>query len=56
MANICGVDDSNIAKLEVGKYNISIEVLTKILEPLGYKLEIVKAADWAAFTIIYASS
>lgn len=38
LAEASGVHFSNIAKIENGKYNVSVDILGKVAEALGYKL------------------
>lgn len=42
LAEACGVTAQNITKIEHGKYNVSIDILGKICEALGCKIEIIK--------------
>lgn len=42
LAELAGVSYQNITKIENGKYNVSIDILSKVTKPLGAKLEIVK--------------
>ena len=41
-ADASGVNFANIYKIENGKYNVSIDILGKICEALGCKIEIIK--------------
>lgn len=41
LAEKSGISRVNISKIENGKYNVSIDLLNKICEPLGAKLDIV---------------
>ena len=40
LAEACGVTAQNITKIEHGKYNVSIDILGKICEALGYHVDI----------------
>ena len=40
LAEACGVNFANIYKIENGKYNVSIDILGKICEALGYHVDI----------------
>lgn len=40
LADICGVSFQNITKIENGRYNVSIDILSKICDALGYKVTI----------------
>ena len=40
LAEACGVSFANIYKIENGKYNVSIDILGKICEALGYHVDI----------------
>lgn len=40
LAEACGVSFANIYKIENGKYNVSIDILAKICEALGYHVDI----------------
>lgn len=39
LANACGVNRVNIAKIENGKYNVSIDILSKITDVLECKID-----------------
>ena len=41
LADLCGVSAQNITKIEHGRYNVSIDILGKICEALGCRIEIV---------------
>lgn len=41
LSELTGLDRVNISKIECGKYNVSIDLLNKICEALGAKLDIV---------------
>ena len=36
LANLCGVNRVNIAKIEKGAYNVSIDILSKVTSALGF--------------------
>lgn len=40
LAELCGVNYSNIGKIERGAYNVSIDILGKICDALGAKINI----------------
>lgn len=40
LADLCGVSAQNITKIEHGRYNVSIDILGKICEALGYHVDI----------------
>lgn len=42
LADASGVNFANIYKIENGKYNVSIDILGKICESLGYHVDIMK--------------
>ena len=42
LAEASGVNFANIYKIENGKYNVSIDILAKICEALGYHVDIMK--------------
>ena len=42
LAEASGVNFANIYKIENGKYNVSIDILGKICEALGYRIDIVE--------------
>ena len=42
LAEACGVNFANIYKIENGKYNVSIDILGKICEALGSRIDIVE--------------
>lgn len=42
LADLCGVSSQNITKIEHGRYNVSVDILGKICDALGRKIEIVK--------------
>ena len=45
LAEACGVTAQNITKIEHGKYNVSVDILGKICEALGYHVDIMKNPD-----------
>ena len=42
LAELCGVTASNITKIEHGRYNVSIDILGKICNALGCKIDLVE--------------
>lgn len=42
LAEACGVNFANIYKIENGKYNVSIDILGKICEALGCRIDVVE--------------
>ena len=42
LAEACGVTAQNITKIEHGKYNVSIDILGKICEALGCRIDVVE--------------
>lgn len=42
LAELCGVTAQNITKIEHGKYNVSVDILGKICNALGCRIEIVE--------------
>ena len=40
LANLCGVNRVNIAKIEKGAYNVSIDILSKVTSALGFVIDI----------------
>ena len=42
LAEACGVTAQIITKIEHGKYNVSVDILAKICEGLGYRIDIVE--------------
>ena len=44
LAELAGVSSQNITKIENGKYNVSIDILSKITNALNCKLDIVNKA------------
>lgn len=45
LANLSAVSYQNITKIENGKYNVSIDILSKVTEALNAKIEIVKREE-----------
>lgn len=45
LADASGVNFANIYKIENGKYNVSIDILGKICEALGYHVDIMPNMD-----------
>lgn len=41
-ADLCGVSAQNITKIEHGRYNVSIDILGKICEALGYRIDLIE--------------
>jgi len=42
LAELTGIDSGHIARIELGKYSTGIDVLYKISEALGYRIDFVK--------------
>ena len=42
LANATGLDRANISKIECGRYNVGIDIIHKICDALGTRLEIVE--------------
>lgn len=42
LAEACGVNFANIYKIENGKYNVSIDILGKICEALGCRIDLIE--------------
>ena len=42
LAEASGVNFANIYKIENGKYNVSIDILGKICEALGYRIDLIE--------------
>lgn len=40
LQNLCGVDNASISRIETGKYNPSVAVVNRILEPMCARLTI----------------
>ena len=46
LSEITGLDNSNIGKIEKGKYNVGIDILGRIADALGVRIELIdKAAE-----------
>ncbi len=45
MAEKCGFERSTLAKIEAGKYNASIDLLSRLLEPIHYRIQIERAVE-----------
>ena len=41
LAEMCGMSHSTISKVENGKWSVSIDILSKVCEALGARVEIV---------------
>ena len=50
LAEASGVNFANIYKIENGKYNVSIDILGKICEALGYHVDIKQNMDEVVVT------
>jgi transcriptional regulator with XRE-family HTH domain len=44
MAEKCGVTFQNISKIENGRYNVGVDVLSRMAEALGYEVTIARKA------------
>lgn len=42
LAEACGVSFANVYKIENGKYNVSIDILGKICESLGCRIDLIE--------------
>lgn len=42
LSMITGIDASNLSRIEQGKYSVGLDILTKIANALGYKVDLVK--------------
>ncbi len=40
LAELSGVDSSNIGKIERGRYNVSVDILGRVCDALGARLKI----------------
>ena len=40
LAALTGLDHSNLAKIEKGRYNVSVDLLYKVCDALGAKIKI----------------
>lgn len=45
LAELCGVNYSNIGKIERGSYNVSIDILEKICKALGASIKIITVRE-----------
>lgn len=46
LSEMTGLDNSNIGKIEKGKYNVGIDILCRIADALGVSIELIdKAAE-----------
>ena len=50
LADLCGVSAQNITKIEHGRYNVSIDILGKICDALGYHVDIKQNMDEVVVT------
>lgn len=51
LANLCGVNYSNIGKIERGAYNVSIDILSRISNALGCEITLEKRTELKIFII-----
>lgn len=42
LADMCGINFSNIGKIERGAYNVSIDILSKVCDALGADIKIIE--------------
>jgi transcriptional regulator with XRE-family HTH domain len=42
LAEMTGYDQSNISKIERGRYNVSIDIIQKVCDALGVRIEVVE--------------
>lgn len=42
LADMCGVAYANISKIENGRYNVSIDILSKVCDALGARIKIIE--------------
>lgn len=47
LAEAAGIDRTNIAKIEGGKYNVSIDILSKVADVFGCSFDIVSCDEYA---------
>ena len=40
-----GIDAANISRIEQGKYSVGLDVLSKLANALGYKVDLVKIEE-----------
>ncbi len=45
LSKLSGVDAANICRIEQGKHSVGLDVLSKIANALGYKVDLVKITD-----------
>lgn len=45
LAELCGISYQNITKIENGKYNVSIDILSKVANALGYEISFEKRSN-----------
>lgn len=45
LAQKSGLTRSTISKIEKGRYNASVDILSKLVRPLGAKVELFKVAE-----------
>ena len=50
LAELCGVTAQNITKIEHGKYNVSVDILGKICNALGCRIDIIPNAGEVVVT------
>lgn len=41
LAELCGLDQSNISKIENGRYNVSIDILSRVCKALNADIAII---------------
>lgn len=40
LAGLAGIDRTNVNKIEKGRYNVSIDIIGKVVDALGVKIKI----------------
>lgn len=45
LAQLSGFARSTVSKIETGKYNVSIELLSKLVKPLGVRVDLVNSDE-----------
>lgn len=45
LAQLSGFARSTVSKIETGKYNVSIELLSKLVKPLGVRIDLVNSDE-----------
>lgn len=45
LSELCGVTFQNINKIELGRYSVGLDILTKITDALGCELRITEKAE-----------